>query len=93
MPTINIKGKLDAMNNSIKNFTMPSPADAAESLSTSLKMPLAVRVRTENEEVQRLRAELVKNRTVSELASMRHPLDIPLPKLRSRNKSVDGRKE
>ena len=85
MPTINIKGKLDAMNNSIKSFTMPSPADAAESIGTSLKMPLAVRVRTENEEVQRQRAELVKNCTVSELASLKHPLDIPLPKLRSRN--------
>ena len=44
-------------------------------------------------QVQRQRAQLVKNCTVAELASMKHPLDIPLPKLKSRNKSSDGRKD
>ena len=55
MPTLNIKGKLDAVNTSIKNFTLPSPAAVAEGIASGtaehLKMPLASRVRTENEEV------------------------------------------
>ena len=92
MPTINIKGKLDAMNHAIKNVSLPSAADTAESFASSMKMPLAVRVRSENEEVQRERALLVQNYTVSELASMKHPLDIPLPKFKSRNKSADRSK-
>ena len=88
MPTVDIKGKLDSM----KGIKMPSAADMAESLNpmNSLKRPLGVRVREEDPAVQRERALIVKNSTPSELGNLRHPLDIPMPKLRSRNKSAEA---
>ena len=73
-------------------FKMPSAADVAESLNpmNSLKRPLGVRVREEDPAVQRERALIVKNSTPGELGNLRHPLDIPMPKLRSRNKSAEA---
>ena len=71
---------------------MPSAHDMAESLNpmNSLKRPLGVRVREEDPAVQRERALIVKNSTPGELGNLRHPLDIPMPKLRSRNKSSEA---
>merc|ERR1712088_1153311 len=54
------------------------------------KRPLGVRVREEDPDVQRERALLVKNNTPGELGNLRHPLDIPMPKFRSRNKSAEA---
>ena len=53
------------------------------------------RQRMENQELQRERQKLVETSTVSELASLRHPLDIPMPKFRSKNRSrsEDGNRE
>ena len=53
----------------------------------SLHRPLVSRQRMENQELQRERQKLVETSTVSELASLRHPLDIPMPKFRSKNRS------
>ena len=88
MPTVDIKGKLDSM----KGIKMPSAHDMAESLNpmNSLKRPLGVRVREEDPAVQRERALIVKNSTPGELGNLKHPLDIPMPKLRSRNKSSEA---
>ena len=89
MPTVNLKGKLDAMNMKMKNAKMPNAQDIADSTMNSLKKPLGVRVREENPVVQKERALIVKNFTPAELGNLKHPLDIPMPKLRSRNKSSD----
>lgn len=88
MPSVDIKGKMDAM----KNIKMPSAHDMAESLNpmNSLKRPLGVRVREEDPVVQRERALLVKNNTPGALGNLKHPLDIPMPKFRSRNKSAEA---
>ena len=88
MPTVDIKGKLDAM----KGIKMPSAHDMAESLNpmNSLKRPLGVRVREEDPDVQRERALIVKNKTPGELGNLKSPLDIPMPKFRSRNKSAEA---
>ena len=71
---------------------MPSAQEMAASLNpmNSLKRPLGVRVREEDPTVQRERALLVKNSTPGELGNLKHPLDIPMPKFRSRNKSVEN---
>ena len=86
MPTV----KMPTMK--MPTMKMPSAHDMAESLNpmNSLKMPLAVRVREEDPIVQRERAAIVKNSTPGELGNLRHPLDIPMPKLRSRNKSAEA---
>ena len=86
MPTV----KMPTMK--MPTMKMPSAQDMAESLNpmNSLKMPLAVRVREEDPTVQRERALIVKNSTPGELGNLKHPLDIPMPKLRSRNKSADA---
>merc|ERR1712020_544443 len=88
MPTVDIKGKLDAM----KGIKMPSAQDMAESFNpmNSLKRPLGVRVREEDPVVQKERALIVKNSTPGELGNLKHPLDIPMPKFRSRNKSAEA---
>ena len=88
MPTIDVRGKLNAM----KNIKMPSAQEMAEALNPreSLNMPLAVRVREEDPDVQRERALLVKNNTPGQLGNLKHPLDIPMPKFRSRNKSAEA---
>ena len=85
---MDVKGKLDAL----KGIKMPSAQDMAESLNpmSSLKRPLGVRVREEDPDVQRQRALIVKNTTPGELGNLKHPLDIPLPKFRSRNKSAEA---
>lgn len=77
------------MGNRIKNVTMPNPQEIAQNYVNSLKRPLGVRVRQEDQEVQRERAMIVKNSTPMELGNLRHPLDIPLPKLRGRNRSTE----
>ena len=88
MPTIDVRGKLNAM----KNIKMPSAQEMAEALNPmeSLNMPLAVRVREEDPDVQRERALIVQNSTPAELGNLKHPLDIPMPKFRSRNKSAEA---
>ena len=53
----------------------------------SLHRPLVSRQRVENQELQRERQKLVETTTVSELASLKGPLDIPMPKFRSKNRS------
>ena len=83
------------MGERIKSMRMPSPGAIMDSTVASLHRPLVSRQRTENQELQRERQKLVETSTVSELASLRHPLDIPMPKFRSKNRSrsEDGNRE
>ena len=87
------------MGDRIKSMRMPSPGAIVDGIVTdtvaSLHRPLVSRQRMENQELQRERQKLVETSTVSELASLRHPLDIPMPKFRSKNRSrsEDGNRE
>ena len=42
----------------------------------------------EDQETQRQRQLLVENSTVSELGSLKHPFDIPMPKFNKKNRST-----
>ena len=75
----------------IKSMRVPSPGAIMDGLVSdtvaSLHRPLVSRQRVENQELQRERQKLVETSTVSELASLKGPLDIPMPKFRSKNRS------
>ena len=83
----------------IKSMRVPSPGAIMDGLVSdtvaSLHRPLVSRQRVENQELQRERQRLVETTTVSELASLKGPLDIPMPKFRSKNRSrsEDGNRE
>ncbi|CAB4056705.1 unnamed protein product [Lepeophtheirus salmonis] len=72
-------------NSKIRSARLPSPHELKEgymnsNLHKSFQQPLVARARVEKLDVQKARALLVKHNTPSELAKMKHPLDIPLPK-------------
>ena len=75
----------------IKSMRVPSPGAIMDGLVSdtvaSLHRPLVSRQRVENQALQRERQKLVETSTVSELASLKGPLDIPMPKFRSQNRS------
>lgn len=73
---------------------MPSPGQMMDNYIEGLKRPLVSRSRVEDVDVQKARQLMVERKTPSELASLAHPFDIPLPKFRSanRSKSRDAKK-
>ena len=86
----------------MKNFRLPSPGEIASGYVKSdfhqknFKQPLVTRVRDEDQDLQRIRQRTVQNNTVSELASLNHPFDIPLPKFgknRSQSRKRDTKKD
>ena len=52
-----------------------------DTLPKSLKAPTLVRTKTESPEVRKERADLVRNKTPTQLADMRDIHDIPIPGL------------
>lgn len=91
MPKMDIRGKLASVNNAVKRVRMPSPGQIAGGIKESLNQPLAVRTRVEDIDVQKARQMLTEKKTPGQLGNLRHPLDIPIPKLRSssNNKSKE----
>ncbi len=71
--------------------TLPSSQDVKESISKSVGQQLAVRVRVEDQELQRQRQQLTKNKTVAQLSQMHHPFDIPMPKMRINFPSLENK--
>ena len=95
MPSLDVKGKFASMNDSVKKARMPSPYELKESYFNSafhkqFKQPLAVRTRVEDVEVQKARQLLTQSKSPSELGNLRHPLDIPLPKMKRKEKPESG---
>ena len=81
----------------LKNMRMPSPGKIVDGVISDtvsgLHRPLVSRQRMEDQETQKERQKLVQNNTVSELASLKSPFDIPLPKFKkNRSKSTEGKK-
>ena len=90
MPKVDIKGKFTSMNDKVKKARMPSPHELRESYLNSafhkqFKQPLAVRTRVEDIDVQKARQLMTQKMTPGELGNLKHPLDIPLPKLKGEN--------
>jgi hypothetical protein len=88
MPKVDIKGKLSNMNDKVKKARMPSPHELRDSyinsgFHKSFKQPLACRTRIEDLEVAKARQLMTQNLSPSKLGNLKHPLDIPLPKLKS----------
>lgn len=77
----------------IRSIRLPSPGEMATGYMNSnfhhknFKQQLVSRARIEDEETQRARKLLVDHNSPAELARLSHPLDIPLPKFRKKNKS------
>ncbi len=87
MPKVDIKGKFTNMGDKMKKARMPSPHELQESylnsaFHKSFKQPLAVRTRIEDPAVQMKREAVTKQLPPALLGNMRHPLDIPLPKMK-----------
>ena len=86
MPNVDIRGKLASMNVKVKSARMPSPHELRESylnsgFHKSFKQPLAVRTRVEDVDTQKARQLLTEKMTPIQLGNLKHPLDIPLPKI------------
>lgn len=89
IPRVDLRSKFASMNEKVKRARMPSPGEMVDSYLNSgfhkqFKQPLAVRTRVEDVDVQRARQLLTQKMTPSELGNLRHPLDIPLPKLKGK---------
>ena len=87
MPNVDIRGKLASMNVKVKSARMPSPHELRESylnsgFHKSFKQPLAVRTRVEDVDTQKARQLLTEKMTPTQLGNLKHPLDIPLPKMK-----------
>ena len=74
---------------------MPSPGEIAGGIKESLNQPLMSRSRVEDVDVQKARQLMTQQKTPGQLGNLRHPLDIPMPKLRSSsgNKKGEANKE
>ncbi len=88
VPKINVKEKVANVSSSIKNAKMPTAREVKDSyvnsnFHQSFKMPLEVhrKVEVDQDELQR-RKLVTEKKTPAELAQMRHPLDIPMPKIK-----------
>ena len=84
---VDMKAKLNHVNESIKHFHMPSAQEVKKGYMNSgfhkqFSQPLAVRTRLEEGQVQVQREMMTKRKTPSQLSQMNHPLDIPLPKFK-----------
>merc|ERR1712228_351600 len=92
MPKINLSEK-------VKKVRMPSPGEMvygylnSEFHRANFKQPLACKTRVEDIEVMKARRLLTQQKTPAELGNLRHPLDIPLPKLRSSSKKEEEKEE
>ena len=89
MPKIDLREKMASVNQKVKRVRMPSPGEIVHGYLNSefhranFKQPLACKTRVEDIDVMKARRLLTQQKTPSELGNLRHPLDIPLPKLRS----------
>ena len=83
----------------MKRVRMPSPGEIVHGYLNSdfhnknFKQPLACKTRVEDIEIMKARKLLTEQKTPAELGNLRHPLDIPLPKLRSSSNSKKTDKE
>lgn len=89
IPRVDLRSKLASGLETVKRARMPSPGEMVDSYLNSgfhkqFKQPLAVRTRIEDVEVQKARQLLTQNMKPSELGNLRHPLDIPMPKFKSK---------
>ena len=87
LPTVDVKARLNNVNESIKHLHMPSPQEVKDGYVNSgfhkqFSQPLSVRTRVEEVDVQQQREQMIKRKTPSELSQMAHPFDIPLPKFK-----------
>merc|ERR1712223_1478637 len=95
IPKIDLREKMEK----VKRVRMPSPGEIvhgylnSEFHRTNFKQPLACKTRVEDTEVMRARRLLTQQKTPAELRNLRHPLDIPLPKLRSSSSNKKDEKE
>ena len=95
---MDIKGKFASVNEKVKRVRMPSPGEMVHGylnsdFHKSFKQPLAVRTRVEDVDVVKARQLLTQKMTPSELGNMRHPLDIPLPKIKGSNKGKEEKEK
>merc|ERR1711956_68970 len=87
------------MGPKMKRVRMPSPGEIVHGYlnsdfhSKNFKQPLACKTRVEDIEIMKARKLLTEQKTPAELGNLRHPLDIPLPKLRSSSSSKKADKE
>ncbi|XP_059092500.1 uncharacterized protein LOC131887810 isoform X3 [Tigriopus californicus] len=90
--------KKPGLGTKMKNFRLPSPGEVANGYLSSnfhqknFKQPLVSRSRMEDQDLQRIRQLTVERNTPSELASLSHPFDIPLPKFR-KNRSKSNKRD
>merc|ERR1712223_2107537 len=95
IPKIDLREKMEK----VKRVRMPSPGEIvhgylnSEFHRTNFKQPLACKTRVEDTEVMKARRLLTQQKTPAELGNLRHPLDIPLPKLRSSSSNKKDEKE
>ena len=88
MPKVDLKSKFASMNQKVKKARMPSPGEIVDGYfksdfhQRSFKQPLVCKVRVEEVDVQKARQLLTQQKSPTELGNLRHPLDIPLPKLK-----------
>ena len=87
LPTVDVKARLNNVNESIKHLHVPSPQEVKDGYVNSgfhkqFSQPLSVRTRVEEVDVQQQREQMIKRKTPSELSQMAHPFDIPLPKFK-----------
>ena len=87
LPAVDVKARLNSMNESMKHLRMPSPQEVKDGYVNSgfhkqFSQPLSVRTRVEEVDVQQQREQMIKRKTPSELSQMAHPFDIPLPKFK-----------
>ena len=96
MPKVDLKSKFASMKPNLRKARMPSPGEIVDGYfksdfhQKSFKQPLVCKVRVEDQETQKVRQLLTQQKSPTELGNLRHPLDIPLPKIK---RSKGGEKE
>ena len=95
LPTVDVKARLNSVNESMKHLRMPSPQEVKDGYVNStfhkqFSQPLAVRTRVEEVDVQQQREQMIKRKTPSELSQMAHPFDIPLPKFKLPKPAIES---
>ena len=85
IPKVDMKAKMQDMNESIKKAKMPKPQEIKDgylnsNFHKSFHQQLAVHSRVvEPEELQQVREHMMKRKTPAELAQINHPSEIPIP--------------
>ena len=88
MPKVDLKSKFASMKPNFQKKRMPSPGEIVDGYfksdfhQKSFKQPLVCKVRVEEVDTQKARQLLTQQKSPVELGNLRHPLDIPLPKLK-----------